>query len=238
MFKSARMFLGGIYFTYFKKKFKKNGLLIHVPFDQTDYKFRGRFVFDSYEEEEARYLSEYLEPTSKVLELGACLGYVSCLANRLLIDNTRHVVLEANPKLIPSIVLNKKENSCGFHIENVIISKDKDNDFYVHDLIVGGSSKRKTDRKITVEGVDFEQLRRKYDMAFNVLIMDIEGGELELLRNFKEDIADFGQIFVELHPFAGILSKEEAQECEAILASLSFEIVLRDGNFQIWKKRV
>lgn len=58
------------------------------------------------------------------------------------------------------------------------------------------------------------------------------------LRNFKNDIAKFGQIFIELHPFANILTEEEAQECEVILSSLDFEIIARDGNFQIWKKEI
>ena len=66
--------------------------------------------------------------------------------------------------------------------------------------------------------------------------MDIEGGELDLLRNHSDGIADFNQIFMEVHPFANILTKEEAQECEDILNSIGFEIIVRDGNFQIWKK--
>ncbi len=236
MFKKTRMFLGGVYFSYFKKVYQKNGLTIHVPFDQTNYVFRGRFVFNSYEEEEARYLSEYLKPEATVLELGSCLGYVSCLTNQLLKDATRHVVLEANPKLIPWIEKNKKENNCGFHVENVIISQNSKNDFYIHDLIVGGSSKRKTAEKISIEGIDFDYLARKYGFEFDTLVMDIEGGELALLRNFKEAISKFKQIFIELHPFANILTQEEAQECENILTSLGFKRVLRDGNFHIWEK--
>ena len=236
MFKRLRMFVGGFYFKHFKKVYKKNNLIIHIPFDQTDYVFLGRFVFNSYEEEEARYLSQHLRPDAKVLELGACLGYVSCLTNQLLTDKTKHVVLEANPKLIPSILRNKKENSCGFQIENTVISKQNSNDFYIHDLIVGGSSKRKTVHKIAVEGTDFKKLSHKYGIEFDTLIMDIEGGELDLLRNFKEDISKFDTIFVEVHPFANILTQDEAQECEDIISSLGFKVIVRDANFQIWKK--
>src|SRR5680860_401354 len=31
MFKSVKMFLGGVYFTYFKKVYKNGGLIIHIP---------------------------------------------------------------------------------------------------------------------------------------------------------------------------------------------------------------
>ncbi len=236
MFKKARRFLGGVYFTHFQKVYRNNNLVIHIPFELTDYTFRGRFFFDSYEEEEARYLAKHLNPSSKVLELGSCLGYVSCLTNQLLEDPTQHVVVEANPRLIPWIEKNKTANNSGFHIENVLISKEPNNDFYVHDLIVGGSSKRKTKEKISVPGTTFQGLRDTYDIDFDTLIMDIEGGELELFRNFKDEIGLFRQIFVELHPFANILTNAESQECEDILASLGFAIVVRDGNFQIWEK--
>lgn len=236
MFKKLKMFLGGVYFTHSKKVYKHNNLVIHVPFDQTDYIFRGRFFFNSYEEEEVRHLAKHLQPDAKVLELGACLGYVSCLTNTLLNDKSKHVVLEANPNLIPSIELNKKENKCSFHVENMVISKSDANDFYMHKLIVGGSSKRKTGNKITVKGIDFNTLILKYGFNFDTLIMDIEGGELDLLRNFQDDISRFKKIFVELHPFANILTQQESQECEEILTSLGFKISIRDGNFQIWEQ--
>jgi len=99
-----------------------------------------------------------------------------------------------------------------------------------------GSSKRKTGNKIEVEGTDFTKLSNKYGFEFDTLIMDIEGGELNLLRNFKDDIAKFDNIFMEVHPFANILTQDEAQECEDILSSLGFNILVRDGNFQIWSK--
>lgn len=237
MFKKQQLFLAGIYFTYFKKVFKKDGVTIHVPLDLTDFKFRGRFVLDSYEEEESRYLSKYLSPDAKVLELGSCLGFVSCLTNLLLTDKRQHVVLEANPKLIPWIVKNREENNCEFQLENCIVSKTGKNPFYIHDLIVGGSAKRKTDNVIDIEGMTFESLRKKYNIDFNTLIMDIEGGELQLLQNHKADIIQFNTIFMEVHPFANILTREEAQQCEDILTELNFNLTLRDGNFQIWKKK-
>jgi FkbM family methyltransferase len=238
MLRSARYVLAGLYFTYVKKVFVQDGIKIHVPMELTDYKFRGRFVLGTYEKEEATYLGQYLEPEDAILELGACLGYVSCLANAYLGDTARHVVLEANPQLIPFIQRNKLENNAGFHIENRIISRQKGNTFYIHQLIVGGSQKRKTPHKIEVEGVSISSLEKKYGLRFNTLIMDIEGGELEFLRNHQPDLGRFEKIFMELHPFAGILTGEEALECEQILVSLGFELTLRDGNFLVWQKDI
>ncbi|MEX0289844.1 MAG: FkbM family methyltransferase [Flavobacteriaceae bacterium] len=235
-FRNPGRYLAGIYFTLFKKTFKKNGLTIHIPFHLTDIPFRGRFVQGKYEKEEATHLSNYLSPNDKVLELGSCLGYVSCLTNKLLSNQDQHVVLEANPNLIPWIQKNKEENNCHFKIEHCIISKDKQNEFYIHDLIVGGSTKRPTKHKIEVVGTSFSALAEKHGIDFNTLIMDIEGGELDLFREHGEEVASFRKIFYEVHPFANILSNEEALECETILTRLGFELLLRDGNFQIWEQ--
>lgn len=236
LFRNPGLYLAGVYFTLFQKVFKNNGLIIHVPFKLTDISFRGRFVQHKYEKEEATHLSQYLSPTDRVLELGSCLGYVSCLTNVILENKDQHVVLEANPHLIEWIEKNKRVNDCHFAIEHRIISNQKRNEFYIHDLIVGGSTKRKTMNRIEVEGTNFTALEEKHHIRFNTLIMDIEGGELELFRGHKEEIGRFEKIFYEVHPFANILSEEEASECETILSDLGFELILRDGNFQIWEK--
>nr|WP_299383112.1 FkbM family methyltransferase [Allomuricauda sp.] len=231
-----RLVLGGIYFTLFTKVYKHAGVVLHVPFDLTDYKFRGRFALNLYEEEEARYLKQYLSPKACVLELGACLGYVSCLINNILEQKDQQVSLEANPDLIPWVEKNKAANNGAFAVEHCIVSDQKSNTFFIHKLIVGGSTKRETPKKAEVEGLTVEALEQKHQMEFDTLVMDIEGGELYLLRNFAESIAKFKMIFFEIHPFAGILTEEEAQECEDILKNLGFGLVVRDGHYQIWEK--
>ncbi|TMU54482.1 FkbM family methyltransferase [Flagellimonas algicola] len=231
-----RLLFGGIYFSLFTKTYKNAGVVLHIPFDLTDFKFRGRFALDLYEEEEAKYLSKYLSPNARVLELGSCLGYVSCLVNNILAQKDQHVALEANPNLIPWIEKNREANACHFHLENSIISPNESNIFYIHKLIVGGSTKRETPVKTEIKGLTITQLKEKYNIDFDTLVMDIEGGELSLLRNFKQEIAAFKHIFFEIHPFAGILTQEEAQECEGILKEIGFKMKIRDGHYQIWEK--
>lgn len=234
--KNSRLFLAGFYFTYFVKNYKSNEVTIEIPLSLTDFKFRGRFLFNTYEKEEAMYLSKYLSPEAKVIELGGCLGFVSCLTNKILNNKSKHIVLEANPNLIPWIEKNRNRNNCMFSIENAVISEENEIPFYIHDLIVGGSLKRKTEKKVPIKGITFDALQKKYDTTFDTLLMDIEGGELELFRNHKNAISNFKTIFFEVHPFAGILTKREAQECEEILLELGFKLIKRDGHFQIWEK--
>jgi len=160
MIRNPGLYAAGLYFTLFKKVFKKNGLTIHVPFHLTNIAFRGRFLRNKYEKEEATHLARYLSPGDKVLELGSCLGYVSCLTNRILDHREQHVVLEANPNLIGWIEKNRVENDGRFAIENGIISHEEKNEFYIHDLIVGGSTRRKTGHKIEVRGTSFPALEK------------------------------------------------------------------------------
>jgi predicted O-methyltransferase YrrM len=49
-----------------------------------------------------------LRPEERVLELGGCLGVVSCSINTLLRDPSRHVVVEANPKLLAYLYENRR----------------------------------------------------------------------------------------------------------------------------------
>ena len=234
-FQKVLLFFSGIYFTYFMKTYKQNGLNIHIPLELTNFIFRGRFALNRYEVQEAKYISKYLPSNSKVLELGSCIGYISCLINQVLINKENHVTLEANPNLIKWIKKNRDINNCSFHIENSIISAESENIFYIHDLIVGGSNKRKTPNKRKIDGVSIDFLEKKYDIEFDTLIMDIEGGELDLLRDNKQKISMFKRVFFEVHSFNGTLTKEEGFECESILTDLGFNLIVRDGNFQIWE---
>lgn len=228
--------LAGIYFTVFKKTYKINNMQFSIPFELTNFKFRGLFATNIYEKEERKYLQQFLQSQARVLELGGCLGIISCLTNSLLRDKKKHVVLEANINLITHINKNRQKNNCSFQVENCIISKKEDNDFYISDIIVVSSNKKKTNNKTTVKGVTIEYLEKKYDIQFDTLIMDIEGGEFEVLTENKKALSKFKKLFIEFHPFDNILTAGEVIYCEKILLSLGFSLVVRDGYFQVWEK--
>ena len=228
--------LGGLYFTHVAKTYKVAGLELHVPFALTDLEFRGRFITGEYETEERRHLRTYLRPDATVLELGACLGVVSCLTNRLLDRPERHVVVEANPTLIPWIERNRDHNDCRFEIEQCLVTDRPAADFYLHELIVGGSATRATGKKISVPGKTIDRLEREHGLAFDTLVMDIEGGEYHLLRDYRDRLRRFRQIFMEIHPFSGILTAAQATECETALRAAGFALRLQDGYFQYWER--
>lgn len=234
---NTKLYLAGVYFTLFEKTYKVEGLDLVIPFDMTDLKFRGQFPINFYEKQERRYLKQYLPKNATVLELGACLGVVSCLTNRLLDHPDRHVVVEANPNLLPVIEENKRRNHCDFHIEHCMVSSRPTNEFYIGKTILMSSNRRQSATRISVAGKTVSDLERNYGMKFDALVMDIEGGELDFLRENREWLKGLNLIFMEVHPHRDILSNEEVAECLNILETAGFEKRVDDQNFWILVRR-
>lgn len=230
---NTKLYLAGTYFTLFEKTYKVEGLDLVIPFEMTDLKFRGQFPIDFYEKQERRYLKQFLPKNATVLELGACLGVVSCITNRLLEHPERHVVVEANPNVVPIIEANKRRNQCGFHIEHCMVSSRAVNEFFIGKTILMSSNRRQSATKISVVGKTVADLEREHGMKFDALVMDIEGGELDFLRENRDKLKELNVIFMEVHPHPEILSQQDVAECLSILESAGFEKVVDESNFWV-----
>ena len=173
----------------------------------TDEWMGSRMLKKKYEVEELELLDSIpnIELLS-VLELGGCLGVISVVVNSRLTDPSRHVVVEANPKLIKYLEHNRDTNNCSFSIVNGMLTTDPENNlFYSYKKLVAGSAHRMDDSKETnktehiVDTFTISEIESKYKTEFNLLVMDIEGGELEFLNEFPT--LNFKYILVELHQF-------------------------------------
>src|SRR6185436_13873583 len=148
-----------------------------IPRELTTRTYRACFWQGSYEKEERELIKRWIRPSDRVLELGACLGIVSCVTNKLLADKSRHVVVEANPFCIPTLVQNKELNRAGFRVEHCAVGPLPEVTFYLHPVyVVGGNLQRVNERPVSVSGKSLAQLELDGG-PFNVLIIDIEGGE-------------------------------------------------------------
>src|SRR5690349_11685444 len=99
-------------------RFKADGCVFEIPREMTTRTYRSCFWSGEYEEEERELIHKLLRPDDRVLELGACLGIVSCVTHRHLTAPAKHVVVEGNPRLIPCIERNRALNQGTFTIEN------------------------------------------------------------------------------------------------------------------------
>ena len=178
--------------------------------------FRGR-----YERQEVEAIRNYLSGDFDVIELGGSIGAVSALVSSTLWgrrctsrEPVRHVVVEANPLLIPVLEKNLISSEVRSKIITSAISYSSTNGFVdfwytADDNLVG--SIQSPDARATCHSVPAVRLS---DILFQEkindysLICDIEGGELEL---FTEDTVALGRCqlaIVELHP--AILARQGA----------------------------
>src|ERR1035437_7229193 len=115
--------VAGLYFDFFLGRYCTEGMTFEIPRARTDLAMRGKFTADTYELPERVLTKRHLPPTSTVLELGGCIGVVSCVVNRVLQHPSRHVVVEGNSAIIPTLQRNRDLNGCVFQIEHGVVTK-------------------------------------------------------------------------------------------------------------------
>lgn len=157
-----------------------------------------KFIYmNAYEGDEISVLAQALCDEDKILEIGAGIGFISTYCAKRVGDENI-IAYEANPDLVNVIKQTFTLNNISPIVHNKILSdKSGIQDFFVSDHFWSSSTiKRDSDfKKTQVETEDVNKVIKKYDVDF--IIMDIEGGEAELLP--KIDLLPIRKILLELH---------------------------------------
>ena len=215
-------------------RFRADGCEFIIPKDITSRAYRACFLKGDYESEERELIRKFVRPSDSVLELGACLGIVSCVTNKQLADNTRHVVVEGNPFCISAIHRNRRHNQCGFLVENAAVSNEREVTFYLHPVyVVGGTTQRKSELPVRVPAHSLAELDSCHG-PFTVLIMDIEGAELEIFKASTEILKRYRLVIVELHEWA--IGEADVERCREILTAAGFHFQQRAGITEAWQR--
>lgn len=224
----------GTIFDLFVRRFRADGCEFEIPRKITSRSYRACFLSGSYEAEERELIRSFVRPTDQVLELGGCLGIVSCVTNKLLKDRTRHVVVEGNPFCIPSLHRNRDLNDCGYLVENCAVSNEREATFYLHPVyVVGGTTQRKTKLPVRLPGRSLSELTNRYG-PFDTLIMDIEGSELEIFTPAAAELKSFRLVIVELHDWA--IGEDGVQKCRDLMAAAGLKFQRRVGITEAWQR--
>jgi FkbM family methyltransferase len=227
-------YLQGLYFDFFVRRFRADGCEFEIPRPLTPTAYRSCFLGNSYEAEERELIRRFVRADDAVLEAGACLGIVSCVTNKLLRDKTRHVVVEGNPLCIPAIHRNRQINGAGFLVENCAVSTQPDVTFYLHpEYIVGGTTQRQSDRPVRVPGKSLQELDARYG-PFSVLIIDVEGAELEVFEPAEDMFRRYRLVIAELHEWA--IGAEKVERCREILRRAGLQFKDRAGITEAWQR--
>jgi FkbM family methyltransferase len=193
----AAKYAAGCYFDVFCGQYRTSGFTFEIPIKHTTRAMRGRFAADTYELPERELILKHLPPDSRVLELGGCIGVLSCLVNSLLGDRRAHVVIEANPFLIPFLERNRDVNGAEFSVEHCVISRAPE---AILTLAADMDSSKRGDHGLMVPTRTFEDIDAHYQLSFDTLVMDIEGAESEFIRDNKVVIQKMNLIVIEFHP--------------------------------------
>jgi FkbM family methyltransferase len=227
--------VAGLLFTLTREHYETEGCKFEIPKDLTSVIYRARFYYDLYEWAERKQVNKYLRKDDSVIEVGACIGVLSCLTNKKLTEAPdRHVVIEPNPELIPYIEKNREINGCSFSVEQCLITDDVDPIFYTAKHISKGSAYERSSNQVNVKSYRLADLERKYG-KFNVLIMDIQGGETDLLELEKDALADFRLVIAEFHPW--IIGEAAIERCRVILREQGFELREKIEDVEAWERR-
>jgi FkbM family methyltransferase len=214
--------------------YRVDGCRFEIPVHLTDRNYRSAFVFGEYEAGERKLIRKYLRADDRVIELGGCIGVLSCLVNSRLTLRTQHLVVEANPALIPLLKRHRELNRAGFEIETCAVSTEPEVTFSVHRLMTHSSIFAQGDtRQITVQGRSLPDLHESHG-PFNVLLIDIEGSELEILRASSKLLREYRLVIIELHKEQ--LGAEGLEECRRILRSVGLERSAAIQSVEAWTR--
>ena len=227
-------FFEGLIFDWFIRRFRVDGCEFEIPRHLTSVAYRACFLNKSYEAEERALIRGFIRSDDRVLEIGACLGIVSCVTNKRLRDQRRHVVVEGNPLCIPAIHRNREINQCGFLVENCALSHQPDVTFYLHPVyIVGGTALRESNRPVRVPGRSLKELEARYG-PFTALIMDVEGAEGEAFESAVDLLGQYRLVIVELHEWA--IGAEKVEGCREILRRAGLRFKQNAGITEAWER--
>lgn len=161
---------------------------------------RSLIVTGEYEIRERSLVRKYLSPDDKVLEAGASIGFISIFCQRAL--GIRSIaIIEPNAPLLATTRKNYDMNGltmpkvfeCAVGAEDGTVTfgiSDDPTSSRTHDI-------RPRFKIVSVPQRTLGSMVKDLDFTPNVLIMDIEGGEVTVSG---EDYARFDKVIVEFHP--------------------------------------
>lgn len=178
-----------------------------------------RIKYGSFYEElpEQKMSVRYLTGTEKVLEIGGNIGRNSLIIASILKNNNNNfVTLECDTNIANQLLENRNLNNFNFHIENAALSKrkliQKGWDTIPSDVLQPGYKWVKT--------ISYDELKAKYNIEFDTLVLDCEGAFYYILMDMPEILNNIKLIIME-NDYHNIYHKQYVNQ------------ILRNNNFYV-----
>lgn len=180
----------------------------------------------------------HIKGHEKILEIGGNIGRNSLIISCLLNNSTNLVTLESDNEVAIMLSENRDINNLQFHIENSALSKrkliQKDMDTIVSDELLPGYKE--------VNTITLEELKDKYNIEFDTLVLDCEGAFYYILLDMPEILNNINLIIMEndyhnLEHKLYIDNKLREQNFEVIYSQLGGWGPCYNNFFETWKKK-
>src|SRR5580704_6620774 len=151
----------------------------------TDFPTKVELIMNKYEAPERWAVARYVRQDLPVVELGGSMGVVACVTNKLLKNPAAHVVVEANPLVIPQLEINRALNRCQFEIVNRAIAYEMESVTFrpSSNVCVSSITAVGDQAPVTVQTIVLRDIVRDHGFTRFNLICDIEGLEYDLVRH-------------------------------------------------------
>lgn len=199
------------------------GVFLQTTKDALPKSVRSHVFKGIYEEFECCMVEKNIRQGDRVLEIGTGIGLVSLLATSKAGEGNV-LSCEANPALEAVIRGNYALNNWQPNLLMKAVTADgRDLVFHQDPNVLSSSS---FDRNLNLNIITVPSVAMREVMALhkpNVLIVDVEGGEIEILPSV--DLSDVNVIIIELHPH--IVGKEKIDALLHDLDARGLEVVER-----------
>lgn len=187
-----------------------------------------------YEAPELACLQRALTASDVVLELGTGLGLLAAFCARR-VGSERVFTFEANPALRPLIEETFRLNEVAPTLETVMLGAESgrrafyvDRDFWRSSTVRGTRPVQEVDVPVWAFNGELERRRP------TVLIIDIEGGEVELVEYMRLD--GVRTVIIELHP--RVIGVERTEAVKAFFAASGFTTAASEAKGTVlWLER-
>jgi FkbM family methyltransferase len=182
--------------------------------------------FGEWDEEmpETLMSSLWLKGNEKVLEIGGNIGRNSLIIGKLLQDSRNLVTMECGPKFAEQLEINRDNNNLHFHIEKSALSKRK---LIQYKWTVFESLVEEIPEGFErVQTITLPELRAKYPIEFDTLILDCEGSFYTIILDYPEILDNIKLVIVE----NDYKKLEEKQYVDKMLIERGLKCVYSDSG--------
>lgn len=197
---------------------------------------KSRVLFGKYEIPEREALRKYLDPQLPVIEFGGSIGVIACLTNKKISNPKQHIVIEANPDILPLLKANRDINKCQFTILHRAVAYGSDEiTFHLGYDFLASNMKIPSNRSVNVPTISLRKIIDEYKFNRFTLICDIEGAEIELIKNegdiFRERVQT---LIIETHP--GITGEKSVADTLMQISHMGFSVVFESEDTHVLEK--